>query len=408
MKKPELLAPAGNLEKLKTAVLYGADAVYLSGLNYGLRAFADNFTYKELEEAIDFAHSYNAKVYVTVNIFFHNEDLKGLIPYLKKINEIGADGIIVSDPGVVMLATNEVPALEVHLSTQANTTNWASAVYWHKQGVKRIILARELSLNEIIEIRTKTPDGLKLELFVHGAMCISYSGRCLLSNYMSFRDSNRGECTHPCRWKYYLMEEKRLGEYLPVLEDDRGTYIFNSKDLCMIHKIPELIETGVNSFKIEGRMKSIHYIACVVSAYRKAIDKYFKDPYNYQYDSSLLVDIKKASHREFTTGFYFGKPSGTEQAYESSTYVREYDFVGLVKKYNKENHMAVVEQRNRFHVGDMVEFFGPEGEYFTQPINKMWDESGCEIYQAPHPQQIVLVKTKQPVNPFCIIRRKKK
>ena len=357
MKKPELLAPAGNLEKLKTAVLYGADAVYLSGLNYGLRAFADNFTYEELEEAIKFAHAYNVKVYITVNIFFHNDDLQGLITYLKDLNEMGADGIIVSDPGVVMLARSEVPALEVHLSTQANTTNWASAVYWYNQDVKRIILARELSLNEIKEIRTKTPDELKLEVFVHGAMCISYSGRCLLSNYMSFRDSNRGECTHPCRWKYYLMEEKRAGEYLPVFEDERGTYIFNSKDLCMIHKIPELIRTGVNSFKIEGRMKSIHYIACVVSAYRKAIDEYFKDPASYQFDPSLLENIKKASHREFTTGFYFGKPSETEQTYESSNYIREYDFVGLVKEYNKEKHFAVVEQRNLFEVGDRVEFF---------------------------------------------------
>jgi putative protease len=407
MKKPELLAPAGNLEKLKIAVLYGADAVYLGGQNYGLRAFTDNFTFEEMQAGVDFAHKYNVKVYVTVNIFFHNDDLNGLIPHLKKIAEIGADGIIVSDPGIVMLARKEVPELELHLSTQANTTNWASACFWYEQGVKRIILARELSLQEIKEIREKTPRDLMLEVFIHGAMCISYSGRCLLSNYMAYRDSNRGECAHPCRWKYYLMEEQRPGEYLPVFEDDRGTYILNSKDLCMIHKIPEMVETGVDSFKIEGRMKSVHYVASVVKAYREAIDTYFKAPQNYKFNPQWLRDIEKSSHREFTTGFYFGKPTGLEQIYGNSSYIREYDFVGLVVDYKEDKKLALVEQRNRFCVGEVIEFFGPKGESFSQRIEKLWDENGNEIDCAPHPQQKVMIKTEFPVSPYCILRRER-
>ncbi|HHY14268.1 MAG TPA: U32 family peptidase [Thermoanaerobacterales bacterium] len=406
MLKPELLAPAGNLEKLKTAILYGADAVYIGGTKYGLRAFADNFSWDEMGEAINFAQKHNAKIYTTVNIFFHNEDLKGLATYIKRLNNMGVNGIIVSDPGVIMLAKEVTPSLEVHLSTQANTTNWVSALYWYKQGIKRIILARELSLTEIKEIREKSPSDLKIEVFVHGAMCISYSGRCLISNYMSFRDANRGECTQPCRWKYYLTEEKRPGEYLPVFENDKGTYIFNSKDLCTIHKLPELIKAGVNSFKIEGRMKSVHYVASVVSAYRKAIDQYFEDPDNYKFNPKLLDNIKKASHREFTTGFYFGKPGKDEQTYESSGYIREYDFVGLVKEYKEEKKVAIIEQRNHFKKGDEVEFFSPNGKSFDQQIIKMWDESGEEIHEAPHPQQMIALKTEHSVKPFTIMRRK--
>ncbi len=407
MIKPELLAPAGNLEKLKVAVKYGADAVYLGGQNYGLRAFADNFTYDEIQEGTQFAHEHDVKVYVTVNIFPHNDDLIGLKSHLKKLKEIGVDAIIVSDPGVMSFAQETVPEMELHLSTQANTTNWASALYWHKQGIKRIILARELSLKEIKEIVAKTPKELELEIFIHGAMCISYSGRCLLSNYLAKRDANRGECAHPCRWKYYLMEEKRPGEFMPVFEDDRGTYFFNSKDLCMIDNIPEAVETGVKGFKIEGRMKSVHYVASVVRAYRNAIDAYFADPQNFKLDKKWLEEIGKASHREFTTGFYFGKPTGEEQIYKHSSYIREYDFVGVVREFYPDSKLAVVEQRNNFRVGQEIEFMNPSGKDFHQKIEKMWDQEGNEITVAPHPQQIVKIPVKREIEPYTILRRKR-
>jgi len=405
--KPELLAPAGNLEKLKVAVKYGADAVYLGGQNYGLRAFADNFTYDEIQEGTQFAHEHNVKVYVTVNIFPNNDDLIGLKDHLKKLKEMGVDAIIVSDPGVINFAQETVPEMELHLSTQANTTNWASALFWYKQGIKRIILARELSLKEIKEIVAKTPKELELEIFIHGAMCISYSGRCLLSNYLANRNANRGECAHPCRWKYYLMEEKRPGEFMPVFEDDRGTYFFNSKDLCMINNIPKVVETGVRSFKIEGRMKSAHYVASVVRAYRNAIDAYFADPQNFKFDKKWLQEIEKASHREFTTGFYFGKPTGEEQIYEHSSYIREYDFVGIVREFYPDSKLAVVEQRNNFKVGQEIEFMNPSGKDFQQKIEKMWDEKGNEITVAPHPQQIVKIPVKGEVEPYTLLRRKK-
>lgn len=405
MKKPELLAPAGNLEKLIVAVKYGADAVYLGGQNYGLRAFADNFTYDEIQKGIKFAHQNGARVYVTVNIFPHNVDLKGLKDHLKKLEEIGVDAIIISDPGVLEFAREVVPSMELHLSTQANTTNWASAKFWFKQGIRRIILARELSLKEIKEIIEKKPHGLEIETFIHGAMCISYSGRCLLSNYLANRDANRGECAHPCRWKYYLMEEQRPGEYIPVFEDERGSYFFNSKDLCLIRHIPELIETGIRSFKIEGRMKSVHYVASVVRAYRKSIEHYIKDPQNYTFNPEWLKEIEKASHREFTTGFYFGNPTGDEQIYTHSSYIREYDFVGIVKECNE--NIAVVEQRNNFKVGQVIEFMNPSGSDFSQKIEKMWDEENNEIKAAPHPQQIVKIPIKHKVEPYTILRRKK-
>lgn len=407
MIKPELLAPAGNLEKLKVAVKYGADAVYLGGQNYGLRAFADNFTYDEIQEGTQFAHEHNVKVYVTVNIFPHNDDLIGLKDHLKKLKEISVDAIIVSDPGVISFAQETVPEMELHLSTQANTTNWASALFWYKQGIKRIILARELSLKEIKEIVAKTPKELELEIFIHGAMCISYSGRCLLSNYLAKRDANRGECAHPCRWKYYLMEEKRPGEFMPVFEDDRGTYFFNSKDLCMINNIPEVVETGVRSFKIEGRMKSVHYVASVVRAYRNAIDAYFANPQNFKLDKKWLEEIGKASHREFTTGFYFEKPTGKEQIYKHSSYIREYDFVGIVREFYPDSKLVVVEQRNNFKVGQEVEFMNPSGRDFQQKIEKMWDEEGNEITVAPHPQQIVKIAVKGEVEPYTLLRRKR-
>lgn len=405
MNKPEILAPAGNLEKLKMAVIYGADAVYLGGEEFGLRAYADNFTMDEMKEGIEFAHSRGRKVYVTLNIIPHNEDLVGMPDYVREINNFGVDGVIVSDLGIFDIVKEVAPNLEIHISTQANNTNYRSANMWMKLGAKRIILARELSLNEIKEIREKLPKEVELEAFVHGAMCISYSGRCLLSNYMAERDSNRGQCAHPCRWKYYLMEEKRPGEYMPIYENDRGTFIYNSKDLCMIQHIPELMECGLSSLKIEGRIKSSYYAATVVKAYRQAIDSYFNNPKEYKFNSVWLEEIEKASHREFTTGFYFNKPKGTEQIYDNSSYIREYSFVGMVLDYDRETKIATIEQRNRMFVGDEIEVVSPN-DYFTQEIKAMTDEEGTEIDVAPHPQMIVKMAMDREVEPYTILRKK--
>jgi len=390
MKKPELLAPAGNLEKLKTAIYFGADAVYLGGSRLNLRAFADNFTDEELREGIEYAHSRGKKVFITVNVFPHNEDLKGLEDYLKKLYELKADAILVSDPGIIITAKEVVPDLELHLSTQANNVNWKSANFWYSQGMKRIVLARELSLKEIREIREHLPEDCEIEAFVHGSMCISYSGRCVLSNYMTGRDSNRGQCAQPCRYKYYLMEEKRQGEYFPVFEDDRGAYILNSKDLCMIEHIPELVECGINSFKIEGRMKSSYYVATVVKAYRRAIDAYFKDPKNYVFQNKWMEDLIKASHRVYFTGFYFGDTSS--QNHETSSYIRNYDIVGIVKSYDGFKGIAFIEQRNKVFDGDNVEVLRPEGEGFSINLDDMKDEEGKKIETAPVAQMIFTAK----------------
>jgi len=405
MKRPELLAPAGNLEKLKIAVIYGADAVYLGGENFGLRAGAKNFTLEQLTEGIKFAHNRGKRVYLTLNIIPHNEDLKGLPEYVAKLKELDLDAVIISDPGVLKIVKNIIPEMEIHLSTQANTTNYAAVNFWYEQGVRRIILARELSLEEIKEIIKKSPHDMKIETFVHGAMCISYSGRCLLSNYMVSRDANRGDCAHSCRWRYYLMEETRPGEYFPVYEDKRGTYIFNSKDLCMIEHLPSLIEAGISVFKIEGRMKSSYYVATVVKAYRHLIDNYLLKPNEYSYDKKRLDEIKKVSHRYFTTGFYFAKPSGEEQRYDSSAYIKTYDFAGLILDYNTDNQIAVIEQKNRIFVGDEIEIFGPDDDFFTQKIEKMWDEDGEEIEVAPHATQIIRIKMAKPVKPWYMIRK---
>ncbi|HHY06776.1 MAG TPA: U32 family peptidase [Clostridia bacterium] len=404
-KKIELLAPAGNLEKLKMAILYGADAVYLGGKEYGLRAFAGNFTWDEIEAGVKFAHCYGAKVYVTVNIFAHNRDLENLPGYLKQLEDIGADGIIFSDPGVWKIAQEINSGLALHLSTQANTTNWASARFWEEHGVKRLVLARELSLEEIKGIREKVE--AELEVFVHGAMCISYSGRCLLSNYMADRDANLGECAQPCRWNYALVEEKRPGQVYPLFEDERGSYIFNSQDLCLIKHLPELINAGVDSLKIEGRMKSIHYVATVVNAYRQALDAYYADSEGYVFDESWYDEILKVSHRDYTTGFLLGKPQAEAQNYESSSYLRYYDFVGLVLDYDSDTKLATVEQRNNFRVGDELEIIGPRTELFHQTVKVMRDETGQQIEVAPHPQQIVQVKVDKPVRPWDLMRRAK-
>lgn len=406
MKKVELLAPAGNLEKLKMAILFGADAVYIGGQRFGLRASADNFSLEDMREGLDFAHERNCKVYVTVNIIPHNQDLVGLPEYIKQLDELGVDALIVSDPGIFTIVRRTAPDMEVHISTQANNTNYMSAKFWHELGARRIVVARELSFDEIREMAAMTPKDLDIEAFIHGAMCISYSGRCLLSNYMTGRDSNRGACSHPCRWKYHLVEEKRPGEYYPVYEDERGTYIFNSKDLCMIEYIPQLIKSGIFSFKIEGRMKSSFYVATVVSAYRKAIDAYMDDPENYSFDPEWLAELSKASHREYTTGFYFNKTTGADQIYNTSSYIRDYDFVGMVLEYDKETGIAKIEQRNRMIVGDEIEVVVPGRDYFVQIIEAMKNDEGENIRTAPHAQMIVYMPMKQEVEPYTILRRK--
>lgn len=406
MKKVELLAPAGNLEKLKMAILYGADAVYIGGQRFGLRASADNFSLEDMREGLEFAHERNCKVYVTVNIIPHNQDLVGLPEYIKQLDELGVDAVIVSDPGIFNIVRSTAPDMEIHISTQANNTNYMSAKFWYDLGAKRIVVARELSFDEIREMAAMTPKDLDFEAFIHGAMCISYSGRCLLSNYMTGRDSNKGACSHPCRWKYQLVEEKRPGEYYPVYEDERGTYIFNSKDLCMIEHIPELVESGIFSLKIEGRMKSSFYVATVVSAYRKAIDAYMSDPENYRYDPEWLAELSKASHREYTTGFYFNKTTGEDQIYNTSSYIRDYDFVGMVLEYDRETGIAKIEQRNRMIVGDEIEVVVPGKDYFVQTIEAMKNDEGESIRTAPHAQMIVYMPVKQEVVPYTILRRK--
>ena len=404
MKKIELLAPAGNLEKLKMAIIYGADAVYLAGTKFGLRASAGNFTYDDLQEGINFAHDRGKKVYLTMNIFPHNNDIEGMPEFIEKVSAIGIDAIILSDPGVFSLVKEIAPDMDIHLSTQANNTNWLSAKFWYENGVKRIVLARELSLKEIKQIKDKLPEDLELEIFVHGAMCISYSGRCLLSNYMANRDSNRGLCAHPCRWKYYLVEEKRPGEYLPVMEDERGTFIFNSKDLCMIEYIPDIINSGVTSLKIEGRMKSSFYVATVVKAYREAIDAYYKG--NYVFREKWLEELSKASHREYTTGFYKNKTTSKDQIYHTSSYIREYEFIGVVKDFDEESGIATIEQRNRMYVGDEIEVVNPVGDYFVQTIESMKNADNEEITVAPHPQMTVYMPLKQKALKYAMLRKK--
>ncbi|NFP58640.1 U32 family peptidase [Clostridium botulinum] len=404
MKKPELLAPAGNLEKLKTAINFGADAVYLGGSRLNLRAFADNFTDDELQEGIKYAHDRGRKVHVTINVFPRNEDFDGLEEYLKKLYEFNVDAIIVSDPGIIMTARETVPNLEIHLSTQANTVNFKTINFWYKQGVKRTVLARELTLEEIKTIREKIEKDCELEAFVHGSMCMSYSGRCLLSNYMTGRDSNRGACAQPCRYKYYLMEEKREGEYFPILEDDKGTYIMNSKDMCMIEHIPELVQSGIDSFKIEGRMKSSFYVATVVKAYREAIDAYFEDPENYTFKERWMDYLKKASHRAYFTGFYFNDPN--KQLHESSSYIRTCDIVGIVKKFNEETMEAIVEQRNKVLDGDELEVLRPEGPIFKINIINMRDKNDKKIDSAPSAQMIFKVNTDKSLKENDILIKK--
>lgn len=406
MRKPELLIPAGHLENLKIAVEYGADAVYIGGEAFGLRAKAKNFSLEMMKEGIDFAHKHGVKVYVTANIIAHNDDLDGAREYFRELKEIKPDALIIADPGMLEIAKEELPDMEFHLSTQANNTNYASLNFWYKQGVKRVVIARELSFKEISEIRAKTPLDLDIEAFVHGAMCISYSGRCLLSNYMTNKDSNKGACTHPCRWTYHLVEETRPGEYMPVYENERGTYIFNSKDLCMLEYIEELVKSGISSFKIEGRMKTELYVATVTKTYREAIDDYFEDPEKYRRKiPKYLEEIKKCSHRAFTTGFYFNKPTGNEQIYDSNAYIRDYVYIGKTLEYIEEEKVAVIEQRNKFCVGDWIEVLKKKGDNFSFQIDKMYDEENQVIESAPHPKQVIKIPVPFPVEINEIMRK---
>ena len=403
MKKPELLAPAGNMEKLKMALLYGADAVYLGGKAFGLRAFGGNFTNEELQEAVDFAHKLGKKIYVTVNIFPHNSDIAKLPAYLTFLNEIKVDAILVADLGVFTLAKEYAPDVELHISTQANNTNWAAVNAWAELGASRVVLAREMSLEEIKEIREKC--SVELEMFVHGAMCISYSGRCLMSNYLTGRDANRGSCAQPCRWNYALVEEKRPGQYFPVLEDERGTYIFNSKDMCLLPYLPDVIASGVDSLKIEGRMKSVHYAASVVKAYREAIDSYFAAPEQFEVKKEWVEELDKVSHRAYTTGCYYGRPTEKDQIYGTSSYTQTSDFVGLVLDYDEKTGFATVEQRNNMKVGQEIEIFQPHLAGYRQILQEMYNDEGEAIQVAPHPQQIVKIRMDKPVEPYGILRR---
>ena len=406
MRVPELLVPASSLEVLKVAVVFGADAVYVGGEVFGLRAKAKNFTLDEMREGVEFAHARGVKVYVTANILAHNDDLEGVRRYFEELKNVAPDALIISDPGVFMIAREVLPDMELHVSTQANNTNYGTYRFWQQQGAKRVVSARELSLKEIREIRGHIPDDLEIETFVHGAMCISYSGRCLLSNYFTGRDANQGACTHPCRWKYAVMEESRPGEYLPVYENERGTYIFNSKDLCMIEYIPELIDAGIDSFKIEGRMKTALYVATVARTYRRAIDDYLQSPDLYREHMPWYLDqISNCTYRQFTTGFFFGKPSGEAQIYDSNTYVREYTYLGTVGGVN-EAGLYAIEQRNKFSVGETIEVMKPNGENPQVVVRRIVDEDGNDQMSAPHPKQKLWIDLGCPLDTYDILRRK--
>ena len=405
MRETELLIPAGSLDVLKTAVIYGADAVYLGGEAFSLRAKARNFTNDEIREGIAFAHEHGVKVYITANILAHNEDLPGVEAYFEELKEIRPDALIISDPGVFAIARRVLPDMELHISTQANNTNYGTYLFWHQMGAKRVVSARELSLKEIREIRDRIPEDMEIESFIHGAMCISYSGRCLLSNYFTGRDANQGACTHPCRWKYAVVEETRPGEYMPVYENERGTYIFNSKDLCMIEHIPELIDAGIDSFKIEGRMKTALYVATVARTYRKAIDDYLEDPELYRKNMPWYLDqISNCTYRQFTTGFYFGRPDDEAQIYDSNTYVREYTYLGIIG--GERDGMYRIEQRNKFSVGETIELMKPNGDNIEVTVKKIVDEDGNEQESAPHPKQVLYIDLGGHADQYDILRRK--
>ena len=406
MKKPDLLIPASSLEVLKTAVVFGADAVYIGGEVFSLRAKSKNFSMEDMREGIGFAHAHGAKVYVTANILAHNGDLDGVEAYFHELKEIGPDALIISDPGVFQIAKEVCPEIEIHISTQANNTNYRTYRFWHSLGAKRVVSARELSMDELRELRANIPEDLEIETFIHGAMCISYSGRCLLSSYFTGRDANQGACTHPCRWKYAIMEETRPGEYLPVYENERGTYIFNSKDLCMIEHIPELVEAGIDSFKIEGRMKTALYVAVVTRTYRQAIDDYLKDEALYRSRMDYYKEeIAKCTYRQFTTGFFFGKPDHDTQIYDNNTYIKAYTYLGLIGG-RREDGFYGLEQRNKFSVGEKIEVMKPDGRDVEVTVRSMTDEEGQPMENCPHPKQKIYVDLGVELSPFDLLRRK--
>ncbi|MBQ8591727.1 MAG: U32 family peptidase [Lachnospiraceae bacterium] len=406
-RKVELLIPASSLEVLKTAVMFGADAVYIGGEAFGLRAKAKNFSKEDMAEGICFAHEHGVKVYVTANILAHNYDLEGAREYFKELKEMKPDALIISDPGMFTIAKEECPEIEIHISTQANNTNYMTYQFWWKQGATRVVSARELSLAEIKEIREHIPEEMEIESFIHGAMCISYSGRCLLSNYFTGRDANQGACTHPCRWKYAVVEEKRPGEYLPVYENERGTYIFNSKDLCMVEYIPEILDAGIDSLKIEGRMKTALYVATVARTYRKAIDDYMESEEKYRANMDWYrAEIAKCTYRQFTTGFYFGKPDENTQIYDSNTYVNEYIYLGIVEDVT-EGYVAKIEQRNKFCVGDTIEIMKPDGRNVETKVLSMKTEDGELVETAPHPKQVLFVELSEQPEKYDLLRVQK-
>ncbi len=406
MKKPELLIPAGSLEVLMTAVNYGADAVYIGGDDFGLRAKAKNFSASDMRAGIKFAHAHGVRVYIAANIIAHNDDLMGAKAYFKDLKEMAPDALIIADPGMFMIAKEICPDIEIHISTQANNTNYLTYDFWYQQGASRVVSARELSLAEVKEIREHIPADMEIESFIHGAMCISYSGRCLLSNYFTGRDANQGACTHPCRWKYAIVEETRPGEYMPVYENGRGTFLFNSKDLCMIEYIPELIAAGIDSFKIEGRMKTALYVAVVARTYRKAIDDYFESEALYRKNMPwYLEEIAKCTYRQFTTGFYFGKPNENTQIYDNNTYIKEYTYLGVVGSENEEGDFRL-EQKNKFSVGEEIEIMKPKGENELTKVLSIKNEEGEAQESAPHPQQIVYIKLDKRPEQYDLLRKK--
>ena len=401
---PELLIPASSLEVLKTAVIFGADAVYIGGEAFGLRAKAKNFSMEDMREGIEFAHARDVKVYVTANILAHNSDLPEVRKYFQELKSVKPDALIIADPGVFDIAKEVCPEIDRHISTQANNTNYGTYNFWYRQGASRVVSARELSMQELKELRANIPDDLEIETFIHGAMCISYSGRCLLSNYFTGRDANRGACTHPCRWKYAVVEETRPGEYMPVYENERGTYIFNSKDLCMIEHIPELIDAGIDSLKIEGRMKTALYVATVARTYRKAIDDYQKDPQLYRKNMPWYLDqISNCTYRKFTTGFFFGKPDDSAQIYDSNTYVKDYTYLGIVGETGY--GMCRIEQRNKFSVGETIEIMKPDGRNVEVTVERILNEEGGEQESAPHSKQVLYVKLSECPEKYDILRR---
>ncbi len=409
MREIELLVPASSLEVLKVAVIYGANAVYIGGEAFGLRAKAKNFSMEEMAEGIKFAHEHNCKVYVTANILAHNYDLDGVREYFTELNNMKPDrpdALIIADPAIFMIAKEVCPEIERHVSTQANNTNYGTYMFWRELGASRVVSARELSLQEIKEIRARIPEEMEIETFIHGAMCISYSGRCLLSNYFTGRDANKGACTHPCRWKYAVVEEKRPGEYLPVYENERGTYIFNSKDLCMIEHIPDLVDAGIDSYKIEGRMKTALYVATVARTYRRAIDDYLEDPKKYEANMEWYQEqIRSCTYRQFTTGFFYGKPSEEAQIYENNTYEKGYTYLGMVGPKNSEG-LYEIEQRNKFSVGEEIEIMKPNGDNVSVVVKRMVDQDGNEMEACPHPQQVFYVDLGVDLDEFDILRRR--